>query len=481
MDKEIDIFQSDREEEFERDSSDPPDEDQRDSSEQEVGWGSLLDMCLRHIFEFLEDRDRRSAQLTCRHWHHVMRSPSLWRSRYFNFTGRHSRHRPSEYSLAVPYARSLGVYLQTMEVWVVPPRKPMMARRLEQTISGLLSELTRVRAPLHTMYIIKLELDKTQWTSSQRASIVNNLVAFFRRGGLSLTSVCLYGMQNNLAHGLDLLSALVYSQTRLSPQNFISTLDLTKFFSSSVHVHSNFHIPHFLGHLKSLTNLSLSYSCLSDQLLAALQYRPHRQNQQPSRDRGPLHTLALRCSWNEHHEHTVSGSSWTSLASTCPGLKVRFDVDQIIDTNRLARFLLPEIPLTGFTMTAFYSIDSEWSARPVLLDLLPQYRRSLQYLTLDLSNCSEPLDEELLQLVELCECLQDLRVWAFLDISTVARLLHIRLTRRRLLNKIIVRIYSLNGNTEEGEEQLEEIMSSYPQLPPELDFSARVDPSYDLV
>lgn len=134
------------------------------------------------------------------------------------------------------------------------------------------------------------------------------------------------------------------------------------------------------------------------------------------------------------------------------------------------------------------------------------YRVCLQYLNLDLSNCSETLDEELLELVKVCECLEQLRVWAFLEVSTVQRLLHIRLTQRSLLNKIRVRkkidtiqirtysevychtkalvdhyvfqvrIYSANEDLGEEEDQLEEVLSSYLNLPPELDLFAKVYP-----
>lgn len=74
----------------------------------------------------------------------------------------------------------------------------------------------------------------------------------------------------------------------------------------------------------------------------------------------------------------VFGSSWTTLASSCPDLKVKLSVDQIINTNRLARILLPEIPLSKYHMTAFYSPEAEWSPRPLLSDILPQYRRRLE-------------------------------------------------------------------------------------------------------
>ncbi len=106
-----------------------------------------------------------------------------------------------------------------------------------------------------------------------------------------------------------------------------------------------------------------------------------------------------------------------------------------------------------------------------------------------------------------CECLQDLKIWAFLEVSFVARLLHARLTQRKQLNKIRVRkndryclnphilrcsrthrdntcanhyifqvrIYSENDTTEK-QEQLEEILFSQQQNSPELNFYAIVFP-----
>nr|XP_046267091.1 F-box only protein 39-like [Scatophagus argus] len=466
--------------EEDEDSVDLTDKGHECTSERASSWGLLPHVCLRHVFRFLCDHDRMSADLVCRHWHHVMHSPSLWRSRFFYFSGqRQSRSRQAEYWSAVTYARSLGAYLEKLEVCVCPPHNSLMARRLEQALIGLLSELTRLNAPLRILSIVRLELDRTSWTLKHKNSLVNCLINFLHRGSSRLTSVCLNGMRNGLHQGLELLSALAHSQMHRYPQCYISSLDLRGFFSDTVRVPFNFNIPHRLRHLQGLTDLSMNYSCLSDELLNTLQCRHRGWRWQFRRDANTLQTFSLYCAWNEPHEQLVCGDSWASLKSSSPDLKVRFTVDQVIDTNQLARILLPEILLTEYTMTAFYSPDTNWSARPVLCEMLPWYRCSLQYLTLDLSNCNESLDEELLQLVTLCECLKQLKVWAFLEISTAQRLLHIRLTQRKLLNKIRVRMYSVLNDIEEQEDQLEEILSSYLPLPPELEFLAIVYPFLD--
>lgn len=128
----------DSEEEMDEDDSDLSDDCSKSRS-----WGSLPDVCLRHVFMFLSDHDRRSADLVCHHWHNVIQSPSLWRYRFFHFNGRLSKYRQSEHNYAVNYAHQLGAYLERLEVYVYPPRRYLVAQRLEQAISGLFSELTR--------------------------------------------------------------------------------------------------------------------------------------------------------------------------------------------------------------------------------------------------------------------------------------------------------------------------------------------------
>ncbi|KAI3373659.1 hypothetical protein L3Q82_022265, partial [Scortum barcoo] len=474
--REDSTWEEDDEEKMEESNSDISDEGPECSSGRVRGWESLPDVCLRHVFEFLSDRDRRSADLVCHHWHNVMHSPSLWRYRFFHFSGRLSKYRQSEYCSAVAYAQSKGVYLQQLEVNVYPPRRSLAARRLEQAISGLLSELIRVKAPLQSFSLVRLELDRSSWSTGLRNAIVSGLLLFLRRGSSKLTSVCLNGMRNCLNHGMELLSALSLSERRHSPQCYISSLDLRGFFSGTVQVYLNPSFHRDLHRLQGLTDLSLNYSCLSDELLAALQHRQLESMRYSGRDRNTLQRFSLQCSLNEPHQQLVCGSSWATLASNCPDLQVKLAVDQVINTNWLEKILLPEIPLIEYSMTAFYAPDEEWSVKPVLSVMLPRYRRSLQYLTLDLSNCSESVDEELLELVKACEHLEQLRVWAFLDIRTVERLLHIRLTQRNLLNKIRVRIYSVNDDTGHQEDQLEEILNSYLHLPPELEFFAVIYP-----
>uniref|UniRef100_M4A8C8 F-box domain-containing protein n=1 Tax=Xiphophorus maculatus TaxID=8083 RepID=M4A8C8_XIPMA len=385
-------------------------------------WEMLPDVCLLHIFKYLSDGDRSRASLVCHHWHKIMRLPCLWRWRSFHLSGRLSKYKQSEHLSAVGYADNLGVFLESLEVTVCPPRSVVLAQRLHNTICGLLNTLVRVQAPLKTLSIIRLELDRSSWVSPESGLFPNSFDP----------------------QGLELLSAIVQNQRSLSPLCGLSSLDLRGFFSVTVPNHLNRNIPQMLQKLQGLTHLALSYSWLSDELLLAL-------------------SESIRA------RRVVYGYSWATLVSSCPDLKVRLTVEQVVDTQQLARILLPEIPLVEYNMTAFYSTDEICSAKPLLQTMLPWYRHSLQNLTLDLSNCSESLDDELLELVNVCESLVDLRVWAFLEISTVGRLL------KQGDIPLQVRIYTTVENIEEQEDQLMEILSPF-CYPPELQFLAVICP-----
>uniref|UniRef100_A0A667XF06 F-box domain-containing protein n=1 Tax=Myripristis murdjan TaxID=586833 RepID=A0A667XF06_9TELE len=359
-------------------------------------WGSLPDVCLWHVFWWLKDRDRVNADLVCRRWHSVMRSPSLWRVRSFHFPVRPSKKRGTAYSSTMTYARYFGAYLHKLEVHVFPsPRSSAMAQHLQCTIKGLFDELIRANTRLRSLSLVGLELENRCWTCGLRSSLVNSLIHFIQKGASQLTTVKLKRMRNTLQQGLDLLSALSLAQKHLYPRDGISTLDLEEFFSGYLQVYLNHNMPRILHDIQGLTNLNLSYSCLSDALLMVLGHSCIRRRLKFK----TLKTLSLRCCFNEPHEQVVLGTSWASIASRCPDLTVKIEVMHVINTYRLARILLPEIPLIEFHMNAVYSADQDWSAKPVLSEMLPQYRYSL------CGTGCQGIRDSILALVSVYQCL----------------------------------------------------------------------------
>ncbi|XP_038129884.1 F-box only protein 39-like [Cyprinodon tularosa] len=442
----------------------------------EIGeWERLPDVCLLHIFKYLPDYDRSKAALVCHHWHNMMRLPCLWRYRSFYFTGRVSRYKQSEYNVAVGYAKNLGVFLESLKVTVSPPQSVALAERLILTICGLLVTLVRVKAQLKSLSIERLQLDRSAWGQGLRNNLVDNLIFFLSAGSSRLKVICLNKIQISIPQGLNLLSAIIQNQSRLYPLCSLYSLDLRSFFSVTVPNHIIPKMYSMLQELRGLSHLYLSYSCLSDDLLRSLSQSNREKRSSRGRGGNILQSLSLYCSRNEPHQQVVCGYLWANLVSNCLDLKVSITVDQIMDTQQLARILLPDIPLVAFSMTAFYTVDPNTSAKPLLHNLLPCYRHSLQNLKLDLNNQSETLDDELVALVDVCECLVDLSVWAFLDVLTVGRVLQIRLTKRMSLNNIRMTILTMTENIVGKEEQLVEVLSPF-SYPPQLKFSAAVCP-----
>ncbi|XP_037544240.1 F-box only protein 39-like [Nematolebias whitei] len=462
---------------FWMEGSDVTDEDCEEETSRDLerfsGWNILPDVALLHIFGCLPDAARGRAARVCHRWYQIMRSPCLWRCRHFCFNGHLSKYKPPEYQTAMGYIRSLGVFLETLNVTVCPPRSQMQARRLHKAICTMMKELIRVRATLKSLSLTSLELDTYSWSQEHRSSLADILIQFFIKGASKLNFLCLYGMRNDVSQGVNVLWAMLKYQQDLSPHGSLSSLDLKDFFSTHLPVRFNC-MPYVLRQLQGLTYLGLSYSCLSDELIMELCQSHRGAGYTSGRSGSNLQTL--ECTLSELPK-LVCSRSWATLASSCPDLEVHLSVEKVITTDSLAQILLPEIPLRNFQMTAFYYPNENFSIRPLLCHMLPLYGHCLQYLALDVCNRFELVDEELLRLVSMCKRLVDLKVRAFMDVFTVGRLLGMRLKQRSLLNKIKVKIYSQRINITEQEDDLKKVLSFYKQqFPPELQVLADVIP-----
>uniref|UniRef100_A0A4W5PCR8 F-box protein 39 n=1 Tax=Hucho hucho TaxID=62062 RepID=A0A4W5PCR8_9TELE len=465
-DPEEQFSENENEEEEEDKGIEIMDEDEEEGEVKEdkkpqLGWANLPDVCLRQVFWWLRDRDRVKAALVCRHWHHVMRSPSLWRVRNFNFSGRISRTRCSELETAVCYAKTYGAYLEDLEIRFSHPLNSLVSRRFQQTLRTFLTTLRKTGGRLRRLSVNHMELDRSTWCRSVRNSLVRSLTFYLRREGSRLGYLSLRGARLNLPQGLEVLEAVAAAQQHihLGRRSGITHLNLEDFFSQPLVVFINPVFPQVMNRFQGLCTLTLNYSCVSDELLAALSTACWSLG-----GGGSLQTFTIRCHIHEPHIQVVWGDAWSHLAQHCPDLRVQITVERILDVNKLGRILLREIPLRLLSLTSCYFSEQDWSAKPALTNLVPCYRSCLQKLTLDLNNSHESVDEELLEVVPLCSRLVYLKVWAFLDISFLDQLLQKRLEKKTILRTIKVRIYTNKYETQEEDEQLEEVYSRYRQL-----------------
>ncbi|KAM6958765.1 F-box only protein 39-like [Aplochiton taeniatus] len=428
---------------------------------QRWGWACLPDVCLRQVFCWLRDRDRVRSALVCRHWHHVVRSPSLWRARTFNFSGRVSRTRRSELETAVSYARFYGRYLEDLEIRFSHPLNSLVSRRFQQTLRTFLAALRKTGGRLRSLTINHMEVDRAAWCRSVRNALVRSLTFYLRREGAALGYLSLRGARLNLCQGLEVLEAVAAGQVHvhLGRKRGITHLNLEDFYSQPLPIHSSPTFPQVLSRFIGLTTLTLNYSCVSGELLVALATSCRNLS-----GGGSLRSFTLRCHVHEPHSQVIWGEAWAVLAQRCPDLRVYITVERILGSEQLGQILLREIPLRSISLTSCYFSEQDWTARPALVTLLPYYQHSLQKLVLDLNNSHETVDEELLDLVLGCSKLNYLKVWAFLDISFVELLLQQRLDKKTNVKTIKIRVYTNKYETQEEDGKLEDLYNRYRHL-----------------
>lgn len=345
-------------------------------------WDLLPDVCLQHVLFWLGDQDRVRASLVCCRWHRATRSPALWRHRRFRFTGLISKTLRTEQELAVEYVRSLGSFLEVLEVEVVVPYLRVVAkvRRIQLTICALLRELCSARARLRSLTVRNLELQRDFWMRGPTKALVQSLVRFLRHMAPHLVHLSLWGSRAILQDGLKILEALASTQQHLDctsdfPSGIV-TLDLEGFFSILLQPHDLLSMPCHLTHIHRLESLTLSYSCVTDELLNALGPKvkgPGRRSTGMS-----LKRLRLKCHWREPHSQVVCGSEWASLVQRCPQLCTEIDIEGITSIDRLQRILLPEVPLTTFIMSECNFSEQDIRCKAIFRDILPHYCSRLQ-------------------------------------------------------------------------------------------------------
>ncbi|NXG42971.1 FBX39 protein, partial [Psilopogon haemacephalus] len=410
------------------------------SDPQQSSWAHLPDVCLRSIFHWLDDKDRSQAALVCVKWSHVMHSGSLWRCRTIAFHSRPSRTQVWELQRALFYAKKFGKYLEHLEIKLPNPYSTTFTQRFQMVMRDLLSHLGKCTDHLVSFSIQYLELERYFWRSVVRAQFVKHLATFLKRMSKHLDCLDLKGARAALDDGCELLNSL----SCLRNQSFVSKLNIEDFFGLHLHVYRSTLFHQTMSKFHSLVILSLSYNCLSDELLDIL--REHNAHS--------LSTLNIKCHIHDPHDQVVWGMSWAKLAKSAPKLTVNFFFERVLKHDHLAKILLVDIPVRSISLRSCYFSNPEWIMRPTLTSLIPAYHRLLQKLTLEFNNDCELLDEELLQLTLVCKRLSYLKVWAYLSVTFLERLLQNRAEGKCILTTIKVKIYTAHQNITEEDQLL---------------------------
>ncbi|NXK76358.1 FBX39 protein, partial [Amazona guildingii] len=421
-----------------------------DCEPEQNSWAHLPDVCLRHIFHWLDDRDRSQAALVCKKWSWAMYSGSLWRRRTITFYGRQSRPRTLEFQSALWYVKKFGKYLEHLEIKLSNPSSTAFTQKFQVTMRGLLSHLGKCNSRLVSLSIKYLELDSLIWKNMVRAQFIKNLATFLKRMSKQLDYLNLKGARVTLEVGCELLSSL----SCLTNKSFVSEINIEDFFSLHLPVYNSTLFHQTMSKFHSLVILTFNYNCVSDELLDILQEHSAHS----------LCTLNIKCHIHDPHEQVVLGTSWANLAKRAPKLNVNFFFERVMKHDHLTRILLVEIPVRSISLRSCYFRNPDWTMRPTLTNLLPAYWHVLQKLTLELNNGHEVLDDELLQLILTSKRLLFLKVWAFLSVTFIERLLQNRAERKCIMTTIKVRIYTARPESSEEDQLLRDIYRKFKYL-----------------
>ncbi|XP_030150813.1 F-box only protein 39 [Lynx canadensis] len=413
-------------------------------------WAALPDVCLRRVFWWLGDRDRSRAALVCRKWNQMMYSADLWRHRTITFSGRPSRVHASEFESALWYVKKFGRYLEHLEIKFLNPYNAVLTKKFQVTMRGLLSCLGKDNHRLKSLSVQHLELDRPVWRNGIRGSLIKSLSCFLRKAGRQLDHLSLKGARLTVEQGCAVLGSLSCSRG----ESLVSQLNIEDYFSRHLAVYSSPQFSKTMATFRSLVSLSLNYNCISDELLDGLCENNART----------LWTINIKCHVHDPHGQVIWGMSWARLARRASNLKVNFFFERVMKHERLARVLLQEIPVRGLSLRSCYFSDPDWSMRPTLTDLLPTFRHTLQKLTFEFNNNHESLDEELCFLVSSCRKLFYFKIWAFLDVRFVERILKSQEEGQCSLRTLKVRIYTNRYETNDEDRTLREIHRKYRKL-----------------
>ncbi|XP_007902517.1 F-box only protein 39 [Callorhinchus milii] len=413
-------------------------------------WSELPEVSLRQVFRWLGDQDRVRAAMVCKCWYHVMHSPALWRSRTFTFCGRPSKYRRAEYESAIWYAKKFGRYLVNCEIKFMNPYNSLLTRRFQITMRSFLARLGNENNRLKSFTIQHLELDRLVWSSSVRNAFLKSLNFFLRRECKHLQSFNLRGARLGMEQGFSILNSLVHLRQRSS----ISELNIEDFFSHHLAIYANPTFPKIMRSFCVLTSLSLNYNCISDDLLDTLSDSCSQT----------LRIMNIKCHIHDPHSQVIWGLSWSLLAKRATSLKVNFYFDLVMRNDRLTRILVPEIPVRSLNFRSCYFSDPDWTMKPTLVDLIPHYKNTLQKLTLEFNNSHERIDDELLQLVLMCDRLHYMKIWAFLSIRFIETMLQYRQEGKSNCRTLKVRIYMHKYETSEEDKMLRDLYMKYRDL-----------------
>ncbi|XP_075210841.1 F-box only protein 39-like [Lycorma delicatula] len=342
-------------------------------------WECLPEFIIAQIFSYLRPSDRLTAGRVCLSWASALNSPSIWRNMTFYFDRDVYVLNNELPQIAIKF----GHHTKRLELIWSQPQIPYVFQRESGILYLNILEIKSVQLQELTLRDFGFCY---KWLYRHKVNIA--LVQFLgcQRSLRSFRIINAYVRPNDVLR-------LVFVAAE-SCGNCLKNLDLRNAFKK---LHSSHSSPRFLeslNRMSALTNLSIDYHALSDEVIQALSNASHN-----------LSKLNIIVSASKNWHQPLTDNVWNILKNSCRNIQVFFKVENISHYEELASMLTPSIPLERFHLHSGSLWDHRRSRnfRSTVRLLINQYNNTLVDLHFHIKNNREMLDDLLLEVITRCK------------------------------------------------------------------------------
>ncbi|GFR88064.1 F-box only protein 39-like [Elysia marginata] len=357
---------------------------------QQVNWGRLPYVALLEIFRCLSNTDKLNASLACRAWQLPFHEPMLWRRGRFRFNGVIEMR-------ALYFACRMGSALRhiTIDCSVGSGPVPQATKRSAKNLSTFLSFLVDSgNAQLSTFRLTHLDRFRRQWGEPDYDALRLLLAAQQGLVWLDLENAGLWPDT-----GFQILGLVGNSSGSKVQKLHIADFMLLEVNDDDDDIDEDPRVFSVLASFTALTELSISYDVLSDELLFLL----------GSTVTSTLSQISVVANCKVTQESQTSSRAWTHLCLKCPRLSASFQLKGVSRVQSVLVVLTPKTPLARLQLST-PGMYNNVNLALCLDHIVTNFHGYLQSLELNLHMVSLNAEGDLTRLVQQFPDLENLHV-----------------------------------------------------------------------
>ncbi|XP_067673657.1 F-box only protein 39-like [Haliotis asinina] len=396
-------------------------------------WDKLPDEALILVYSYLEDNDRASMSLVCKHWSNIFRTPTLWRERHFMFVGMRAMEHTKK---ACEFITHVGPHLRRM---VLECGHPVLhtARPIAEAVATFLGHTIKI-PNMRVTYFKVVYLDcyhSWRFFDLSRGKLIEALTKFLRKQR-NLRKLDLSGAHMTSAEGMRCLASAAQSPARKT----ISYLHIKDLFELRYPAFQDNRFRDNLARFTNLRQLYLNYLYVDELVLQVL--RTH--------SRTSLQYLRIVVDSSEPCNHGISAYSWRDFSDGCPHAKVVFHFLGKLSIEDYRRVFVRCVPIHEIDILSWdrYPSDRDPASEDmsaVLAHVVATYSTQLVNFRLAFDHLSnEPIDSALVMLLDRCTKLKDVCINTAIRIDTVEKICAtLKKKRPRVLEHLELKVRDL--------------------------------------